>query len=248
MWRYDPSLAARAKWRPQISVTIPLKGCGMNRDGRMLKVPDIEAYIQREFSSRLNPFGFTQVGQRKWVRATRLPIRHIFSIGAIGAMYCPSWGISSGLAPSFRANTFRCQTTDKNAAMDLIIDPIDETGNVPQESFGFITGYDTKIPIGKIRDCAEHFVPRAIRHFDQVSTLKDFCDFFLERSRLTYHRFLFENYTAHLLTWGFVDLLNGRRKEGIKRIRSFCASFDAEPDDKVLAECIRNAESWAFRF
>ena len=99
--------------------------------------------------------GFHRVGDRRWVRPQKLPIRELFTIGALkGAQYSPAWGFSSGLAPSFRGQNFRRQSTDKNAVMDLITDPIDITGNVPQQAFGFITGRDTEIPVQRIRACA----------------------------------------------------------------------------------------------
>jgi hypothetical protein len=109
----------------------------------MLTVADIEPYIGSEFGSRLEPLGFQRLGKRKWVRSQKLPLRELFVIGALkGGQYSPSWGISSGLAPSFRGG-FRRQSTDKNAVMDLVIDPIDITGEVPRQAFRFITGCDT---------------------------------------------------------------------------------------------------------
>ncbi len=50
--------------------------------------------------------------------------------------------------------------------MDLVIDPIDITGDVPKQAYGFITGYDTEIPIEQIRTCAEH----SCRWLSQIST------------------------------------------------------------------------------
>src|SRR5687768_8523336 len=98
----------------------------------MLRVTDIGPHIENEFGSRLEPLGFQRLGQRKWVRSQKLPIRELFIIGALkGAQYSPAWGFSSGFVPSFRGRSFRRQSTDKNAIMDLTIDPIDITGDVP---------------------------------------------------------------------------------------------------------------------
>lgn len=210
----------------------------------MLTVADIEPHIEREFGSRLEPLGFQHLGDRKWVRSQKLPIRELFVIGALkGAEYCPVWGFSSGLAPSFRGRSFRRQSTDKNVIMDLVIDPIDLTGDVPRQAFGFITGYDTEIPVEQIRTCAEHFVPLALADFDRVHSVRDFCQFFVERSRLEYRRFGFDMYVQHQLVRGFVLLLMGQRDEGLKRIREHCQSMDAEFDDRVLSECICHAQS-----
>src|SRR5688500_14523912 len=161
----------------------------------MLTIADIEPRIESEFGSRLEPLGFQRLDKRKWVRSTKLPIRELFVVGALkGAQYSPAWGLSSGFAPSLRGRTFRRQSTDKNAIMDLVIDPIDITGEVPRQAFGFIAGHDTKIPIEQIRRCAVHFVPLALADFDHVRSVRDFCQFFLERSRLEYRRFTFDMY------------------------------------------------------
>jgi len=85
----------------------------------MLTIADIEPYIESEFGSRLEPFGFERLGKRKWIRSQKLPIRELFVIGALkGDKYSPSWGFSSGYIPSFRGRTFRHQSTNKNAIMD----------------------------------------------------------------------------------------------------------------------------------
>jgi len=210
----------------------------------MLTVSDIEPYIESEFGSRLEPLGFHRLGQRKWVRSQKLPIRELFAITALkGAQYSPAWGFSSGFVPSFRSQTFRRQSTDKNATMDLVIDPIDITGDVPRQAFGFITGYDTTIPTPQIRACAEHFVPLALADFDRVHSVRSFCEFFLERSRLQYRRFGFDMYVQHQLVHGFVLIATGRRAEGLERIREFCQSMGAEFKDRVLSQCIDDAES-----
>ncbi len=210
----------------------------------MLTVADIEPHIEGEFGSRLEPQGFQRLSDRKWVRSQKLPVRELFVIGALkGAQYSPAWGFSSGFVPSFRGRSFRRQTTDKNAIMDLVIDPIDITGDVPRQAFGLITGYNTEIPTEKIRTCAEHFVPLALADFDRVRSVRDFCQFFMERSRLEYRRFTFDMYVQHQLARGFVLVLTGRRDEGLEQIREFCRSMDAEFEDRILSECIRQAQS-----
>jgi hypothetical protein len=212
----------------------------------MLTISDIEPYVENEFGSRLEPFGFRRLGQRKWIRSQKPPIRELFVIGALkGATYSPAWGFSSGFVPSFRGQTFRRQSTDKNAIMDLVIDPIDITGDVPPEAFRFITGYDTQIPTAQIRTCAEHFVPLARNDFDRVHSVRDFCQLFIERSLLRYRRFDFDMYVQHQLARGFVLILTGRGHEGMETIRGFCQSMAVDFDNRVLSECIRHAESHA---
>jgi hypothetical protein len=170
----------------------------------------------------------------------------LFVIGSLkGGRYCPSWGFSSGFVPAFRGHTFQRQSTARKAITDLVIDPIDLTGAVPPQAFGFITGYDTRIPIKPIRTCAEHFIPLALADFNRVDSTRSFCEFFLERSRLQYRRFLFHNYVQHQLAYGFVLIFMGQRDEGLKRIRRFCRDMDADFKNQILVECIRRTESGA---
>ena len=211
----------------------------------MLSIAEIEPYIDEEFGSRLTPLGFKQVAKRKWVRSCKLPIRELFTIGMLkGCRYSPVWGISSGIVPAFRAQTFKTQSTDKNAVMDLIIDPVDAAGIVPLETFGFIPGFDTEIPKSAIRACAARFVPAALTDFARVSNTKQFCGFFIERSRLRYARFTFEMYLAHRLTIGFVHILSGRSNEGVKAIREFCEVQELPFEDRILQEHIQRAEAF----
>ena len=210
----------------------------------MLKVSEIEPDIQHEFSSRLEPLGFQRLGRHKWLRSQKHPVRELFGLTSLkGGRYCPVWGFSSGFVPSFKGQTFRRQSTDKNAINDLVIDPIDITGLVPSLTFRFISGYDTEIPTKDIRACAEYFVPLALADFDRVQSVRNFCHFFIERSEIQYRRFMFHNYVQHQLAFGFVLILMGRRDEGVERIREFCRSMDTNFEDRILSECICHAES-----
>jgi len=207
----------------------------------MLTIADVDSAIAKEFGSLLAGHGFSAIGSRKWVRAEKLPIRELFLVGAIkGGQYAPAWGFSSGLVPISRGYSFRHQSTDKNAVMDLLIDPIDVPGTVPEQAFSFITGLDAEIPIEQIRLCARHFIPLALADFDRVRSVAEFCSLFLERSRLQYRRFPFDAYVQHQLVHGFVLLLNGNGDAGRAMIKAFCHRVGAEYDDPVLTECIRH--------
>jgi hypothetical protein len=208
----------------------------------MLTVADIDPHIEREFGEPLERSGFRLLKKRQWVRSQKLPIREFFVLQALkGGGYSPAWGFSCGIVPSVKGQTFKRQSTDKNAVMDLIIDPIDTTG-VPANIFSFITGADWEIPQEGIRACAEHFVPVAVADFDRVSSIDDFCEFFLYRSRLEYRRFLFHMYIQHRLAHGFVLILMGRPEEGRHRIEGFCREMEMGFDDPVLSDCIHRAE------
>lgn len=211
----------------------------------MFTVSDIEPHIETEFGSRLEPLGFQRLAQRRWVRSHKLPIRELFDISALkGGQYSPVWGFSSGLVPVVKGRRFRRQSTDKNAIMDLVIDPIDTTGNIPPQAFSFITGVDSEVPIRQIRSCAEHFVPLAVADFNRIHTITDFCQHFVERAGLQYRRFAFYMYVQHQLANCFVLILTGRRDEGQKRIQEFCRDMQTEFDDPILRNCIRFAETF----
>jgi hypothetical protein len=209
-------------------------------------VAEVEPHIEREFGSRLEPAGFRPLGRRHWVRSHKQPLRELFVLKAVGgARYSPAWGISCGFAPAVQSRRFRHQSTEKSAVMDLVIDPIDITGNVPPQAVSRIKDGDARNPATRISDCAEYFVPLALADFDRVHSMHDFCRFFLERSRLQYRRFGFDMYLQHQLVHGFVLLLTGRRDEGLERIREFCRSQDVDFEDRVLSECIDRAVSYA---
>jgi hypothetical protein len=210
----------------------------------MITASDVEQHVVREFGSRLESLGFELVGKRKWVRSKKTPIRELFGIGALkGCRYSPAWGFSTGVVPAIRSsNTFARQSTSKNAVKDLIIDPVDPTGEVPKQSYGFLPGCTAEVPVKEIRTCAEHFLPLAVADFDRVKSLQDFCKFFLERRRLLYRRFAFDMYVQHRLAYGFVLIMTGSRDEGLERIRQFCENYAMEFQGRVLSECIRRAE------
>ena len=214
--------------------------------GVMLTIADIEPYIQKEFGSRLEQTGFTRLSNRKWIRSRNIPIREVFEIGLLkGGRYCPVWGFSSGFAPSFGRYEFRRQRTEKQATMDLIIDPVDTTGAVPPQAFGFITGADTQIPVREICRAAEYFLPLAFADFDRVKSVADFCGFFIERSKLRYRRFRFDQYLQHQLVLGFVLILMDQPDEGEQKIREFCKKMDLNFKDRILTEYVSAARSYA---
>jgi hypothetical protein len=208
----------------------------------MITIADVKSHASLEFGQRLEAMSFDKVAELKWVRSSKLPIREIFMLRALkGGQYSPVWGISSGQIPSYYSRTLRRQTTAKNVVMDLVIDPIDTTGVVPPEAFSFISGYDSQLPASQIRLCANQFVPLAIADFDRVQSVPDFCEFFLERSKLKYRRFEFLMYQQHQLAMGFVALLTGNRESGLNSIEQFCAEVSLPFEDKLLSEYLQKA-------
>jgi hypothetical protein len=212
----------------------------------MLTVAEIEPYITQAFGDRLEPRGFRLVAKRRWIRSTKTPIRELFSIVALkGGTYSPCWGISCGCVPILKSGKFKRQNTERAAAADLLIDPIDVTGKVDRHTISFIPGADMRVPVEQITACARHFVPLALADFDRVQDLSAFCRFFEERRALEYRRFQCFMYVQHGLASGFVEILCGRFDQGRRRLAAFCAEHDVDYDDPVLTECIRSAENAA---
>jgi len=212
----------------------------------MLTVADIEPHINEAFDGQLVPHGFARVARRKWVRSTKTPIRELFVINSLkGGRFSPAWGFSTGLVPYRTTSGFKRQSTDKNSIMDLLVDPIDVTANVPKQTFSFITGFHSEIPLKPIQECAKHFGPLACADFDRVQDLHDFCQFFLRRERIRYKRLGFYTYVQHGLTSGFVMLFTGNVEGGLSQIRRFCDSWDLRFDDPVLTECIAHAQAYS---
>ncbi|MCC7396438.1 MAG: hypothetical protein IT455_05165 [Planctomycetes bacterium] len=162
-----------------------------------------------------------------------------------GGAYCPAWGISSGFVPSCRGRRFARQSTDKTAVMDLVMDPVDLSGDVPRAAYRFITGYDTTVPVRAVDKCAAHFIPLALADLDPVRTQADFCRVFDERRRLRYKRFEFHNYTQHGLVGAMMLLRAGRKEQGLRALEELCRAFEVDPGDKVLAEYVQLATDYA---
>lgn len=212
----------------------------------MVNAADLDGHVEAAFGAALGQHGFAKVGARRWVRSRDAPVRALFTINALrGGRYCPAWGISSGFAPSGRGRRFARQSTDKSAVMDLVLDPVDLSGDVPQAAYGFISGYDTAVPTGAVDRCAAHFIPLALADLDSVRTQADFCRAFDERSRLHFKRFQFHNYIQHGLVRAIMLLRAGRKPEGHQALDEFCRKFEFDPGDRILAEYIQLAADYA---
>lgn len=158
----------------------------------MVSAADLDAYVDTAFGAALAQHGFAKVAAHRWVRSRNAPVRALFAINALkGGTYCPAWGISSGFAPPCRGRRISRQSTDKSAVMDLVMNPVDVSGDVPRAAYTFIAGYDTALPTRAVDKCAAHFIPLALADLDPVRTQADFCRVFDERGRLRYRRFQF---------------------------------------------------------
>jgi len=204
---------------------------------------NLKQRITDEFSSQLGNKGFRLIAPCRWIRPHNDSIKQIFVLNAIkGGQYSPAWGFSTGIAPSFKGQVFRKQSSDKNSVMELIIDPIDVTGVVPEFAFSVLGD-----EVFDIHNRAAESVKLAASDFARVDSLGGFCSFFLERRQLQYRRFGFDMYTMQRLAHGFVLILTGKQEDGIKRIQNFCEAFEADFSNSVLQACIQKAKSTLFR-
>ena len=78
-----------------------------------------------------------------------------------------------------------------------------------------------------------------------VKSVADFCGFFIERSKLRYRRFRFDQYLQHQLVLGFVLILMDQPDEGEQKIREFCKKMDLNFKDRILTEYVSAARSYA---
>ena len=194
-----------------------------------------EALIATCFGAPLAAIGFEPIGGRKWVRATKLPLRELFELRAYkGATFAPAWGFSTGEI-AFWQRQFRRQSTGKSASMDLMVDSRRLTPPAPE--FGFLTGYTSAAPVAQIRACADFCVPRAIKDFSRVVSVPAFCAFF-KAHQPTRDR---ADYFPHRLTLGFVQLWDGEIAVGLKTIGALGELLRTTDDDKILQEGIRRA-------
>jgi hypothetical protein len=197
----------------------------------------LDRSIISEFEPLLAAAGFKRVADRKWIRSLKLPIREIFVVKALkGATYCPAWGFSSGLIPAVTSGKFKRQSTDKNAVMDLIIDPVDLSGEVPPEAFDLVQTWFRSVPTKAIRACAGYFVPLALLDFDRVMSIDGLAALAEERSQLTYRRFGCENYDQHCLLRSFLSIRAGEVEKGKSALRSFCQARELDENDAVLRD------------
>ena len=202
-------------------------------------------------SAELEPLGFEKTGARCWVRAAKTPIHEIFEYQAMRSVYCARWGFSLSFAPRLnlgpmmRNRRFQWKRTLKSAFPDLVIDPIDETGKVDEGAFrisGSVFCQAPKRP--EVVATARSAVQRAMHDFGRVRSLSDFIALFEERSRMTFQRFDLESYVATHLAWGLALIALGDEDQGHVHLQKFCATFDADPNDRFIQKAIADAKAY----
>lgn len=98
-------------------------------DGWPEQIPGAEfaQAVGVHLGSVLDSDGFEQVSDRRWVRSTMAPIRHVVELQALkGMSYCPQWGLSLDFVPHATGRGgIRWHRTAKAARFDFVYRPID---------------------------------------------------------------------------------------------------------------------------
>ncbi|MDQ1129593.1 hypothetical protein QE381_001721 [Microbacterium sp. SORGH_AS 888] len=126
--------------------------------------------------------------------------------------------------------------TAKSADFDLVIDPVDEEGNVP--SWCTLTSATTP---RAARTVATEAWRRAQHDFAQVVTPEDLRMLFVRRSEMTFRRFGLDHYMQTDIARGLLEISLGREAEGEARLRRFCERFDVDIEDRILRAAVSDA-------
>lgn len=207
----------------------------------MITIKDVDTELHSILEKKLGSIGFIEIDNRKWVRHKNNGVFDLYLITATkGASYSPCWGVGIESFPIYKNNKLLNQKNDRNKGMNLIIDPIDETGELPDYHYSFLSGIDTKVPIEQIENCVNKSVELALNDFNKVTTIDEFCNYFQYRKQLIYKRFDFSSYLNHQLTDA---LLAYRYEKNSNKINDFCTQNNIEATNKILTESMKNINS-----
>jgi hypothetical protein len=199
---------------------------------------NLDEVISTTYGPRLTTVGFEQVRPRKWVRDRGIGIREIFQIQSIRTRYSARWGFSMDLVPLYRNGRFHWKRTSKTCDFDLCIDPIDESGTVPEWcSFVHAAGHQECNP-ADLSEIESGTWRRASLDFDRIHAISDVCDLLEERSHLKFRRFSLENYVQTHLAWGIALHVRARDAEGDRHLDAFCRRHDVDRKDPFLLKAI----------
>jgi hypothetical protein len=184
----------------------------------------------------LLPVGFGSTRPRRWVRGTRAPLREIFEFQALkGGRYSARWGFSLDFVPLWRGGRLAWKRTDRNAEFDLCIDPIDETGTVP-DWCSFADPTAAWRGAAALARAAQASVRGALEDFGKASSAADIPRLFEARSGLAFRRFGLDDYAQTHLAWGLSLIAAGRPAEAQPHLARFCGEYGAAPADPILAK------------
>jgi hypothetical protein len=198
----------------------------------MLSIKDVDSALKDKIQSVFGKDNFFEVKNRKWLKKCSNNIYYVFEIQPLkGATYSPVWGISIGDLLIYQNKKLYNQSTEKQKNMNLLIDPIDESGKVPDYHYSFFPALNNEIPYNDINNCVLRSFELSKKDFEKVKTVDEFKVLFNYRKGLKYNRFSFFAYINHILTDGLLTYIE---KNDDSKINDFCKEHEIDFRNKRI--------------
>jgi hypothetical protein len=207
---------------------------------RMMLTPVSPDKIDDFVGVELSPLGFKRTRPRRRVQTATPYIRNMFEFQAIkGGQYSARWGFSLDFVPCLSGGRLRWKRTVTTARFDLCIDPIDESGRVPEWcSFSrFLEACE-----GRMAPAAKMATRAAKLDYSRVKSTADVVGIFQQRAAMRFRRFSLKNYVQTDLAWGLALIAVGQAAEGERHLRLFCDQFSIDRQDKMIRHAISAAK------
>lgn len=157
-----------------------------------------------------------------------------------GDIVSPRWGVSIDFVPSLLGSRLVWKKHAGKAIFDLCIDPIDVSGEIPQQ-----LSFRLQDSASCIEKAAAAAIEHAIRDWSNLSSLPDIVQCFEGRSKQKFVRFSQSDYCQTNLAWGLALAASGRADLGRRHIMDFCRDFVVPQNNTVLEAAWKDAISIA---
>ena len=200
----------------------------------MLTIKDGDSALRDKIQSVFGKDNFFEIKNRKWLKKFSNNIYYIFELQPLkGSAYSPVWGISIDDFLIYQNKKLYNQSTEKQKNMNLLIDPIDESGKVPDYHYSFSPTLDNEIPYNDINNCILRSFELSKKDFEKVKTVDEFKALFNYRKELKYNRFSFFSYINHILTDGLLTYIE---KNDDSKINDFCKEYEIALENKMIQD------------
>ena len=184
----------------------------------------------------LSPLGLTQIAPRIWIDGSAPPARRMFQFALLkGSGMKTMWGYSLDFVPHFSGRDLRWHRTDKNARLDVVVDPRG------------LKQYSSLFGSDHLRRELEQHLPAAVNRAKETWTRGSSWEGMLEileevREPGTYC-FGFYNYTQVPLAYAFLSAKVGNLAAAEAELGSYCRLFKIS--DEIAARLVAHARSLA---
>lgn len=179
--------------------------------------------------------GFTPARDRTWVRDLGLR-RDLFQLADVkGARTSARWGIDLAFVPTPRGAGLRWKRKAADVVIDLVFDPIDESGDAPAWC-SFMPLEEAEIE-RVVRACA----PLAARDTAAFADLASVVEELERRVRQVWKRFGPNQYVQTDLLWGLSLHGLGRAEEADEHLDRFCLDRGIARHDRLLLRAVAEA-------